>query len=94
VTPVGPLAPNLNAHAERFVQTIRQECLGHFVFFGEMHLRHVIGEFVKHYHQERPHHGVGNVPLSEAGPVEPWHGEEILRSERLGGLLKGYRKAG
>jgi putative transposase len=83
----------MNAHTERFVQTIKQECLDHFIFFGERHLRHVIGEFVAHYHEERPHQGVGNVPLTKAEPVEPWRGEEILCLERLGGLLKSYRKA-
>ena len=56
---VGPVAPNLNAHAERFVQTLKQECLDHFVILGERHLRHTTKEFLAHYNAERPHQGVG-----------------------------------
>jgi hypothetical protein len=44
VKPVGPRAPNLNAVAERRVQSVMQECLDHFVFFGEAHLRHILSE--------------------------------------------------
>jgi putative transposase len=43
---VGPRAPNLNAYAERWVQTLRQECLDHFVVLGEGHLRHVLREYL------------------------------------------------
>lgn len=75
------------------MQTIRKECLGRFLFFGERHLRHVINEFVKHYHEKRPHQGVGNVPLTHSEPVEPWQGEEVVCEARLGGLLKSYRRA-
>src|SRR3954464_14629614 len=48
-------APNMNAYAERFVQTIQQECLDHFVVFGAQHMDHLCKEFVEHYHEERPH---------------------------------------
>jgi putative transposase len=50
-------SPNLNAYAERFVRTIRQECLGRMVFFGESSLRRAVDEFVIHYNQERNHQG-------------------------------------
>ena len=94
---VGPLAPNMNAYAERFVQTLRTECLDHFVVCGEKHLRHLAKEFLIHYHEERPHQGRGNVPLSVADPDHPpvLHfpkGETECR-ERLGGLLKHYSRA-
>ena len=52
-------SPNCNPHAERFVKTIKYECLNQFIFFGERHLRDVIKEFVEHYHTERFHQGLG-----------------------------------
>ncbi len=90
---VGPLAPNLNAYAERWVQSIKQECLEHFIVFGEKHLRHIIGEYVTHYNEERAHQGVGNTRLRRFGEKEP--PEELAEGaivcrERLGGLLKHY----
>jgi putative transposase len=87
-----PSSPNLNACAERFVRSIKQECLRHIVPLGERHLRTVIREFVEHYHSERNHQGLGNViPFPSA--VTPSAGR-ICRRERLGGLLNFYvRKA-
>src|SRR5207248_6403118 len=63
---VGPVAPNLNGYAERWVQSLRQECLDHFLICGEGHLRHVLTEYVEHYNSERPHQSRGNVPLPTA----------------------------
>jgi len=51
-------SPNCNPHAERFVKTIKHECLNHFIFFGERHLRHVFKEFVAHYLTELFHQGL------------------------------------
>ena len=53
-------APNANAHAERFVRSIKDECLGRIILFGECRLRRAIHEFVEHYHRERNHRGIGN----------------------------------
>jgi len=53
-------APNANAYAERFVRSIREECLYRLILFGERRLSHGIGEFVAHYHGERNHRGLGN----------------------------------
>jgi len=53
-------APNANAYAERFVRSMREECLDRVIPFGERRLRHVIDEFVAHYHRERNHQGLGN----------------------------------
>ena len=50
-----PRSPNLNAYAERFVLSIKSECLNRMIIFGERHLRHVINEYVEHYHKERNH---------------------------------------
>jgi transposase len=81
--------PNMNPFAERFVWSIKGECLNKMIIFGEDHLRYVINEYMEHYHAERPHQGIGNVMI-EPPPV----GEgEITCQERLGGLLKSYRRA-
>jgi Integrase core domain len=79
-------SPNLNAFAERFVRSIKQECLRHIVPLGEGHLRRTIGDFMVHYHAERNHQGLGNIIpfLERARPVARG---AIRRRERLGGLL-------
>ena len=85
-----PSSPNLNAYAERFVRSIKQECLRHIVPLGERHLRTVIREFIEHYHTERNHQGLGNViPFPSA--AAPQDGR-IGRRERLGGLLNFYER--
>jgi transposase InsO family protein len=85
-----PSSPNLNAYAERFVRSIKQECLRHIVPLGERHLRAAIREFVEHYHSERNHQGLGNlIPFPSA--VTPRDGR-ICRRERLGGLLNFYER--
>jgi putative transposase len=55
-----PRSPNLNAHAERFVRSIKESCLDRLILFGEESLRTAVSQFVIHYHQERPHQGLGN----------------------------------
>ena len=62
-----PRSPNLNAHAERFVRSIRESCLDRFILFGESSLRTIIQNFVIHYHRERNHQGLDNRPI-EADP--------------------------
>jgi transposase InsO family protein len=83
-----PQSPNLNAYAERFVRTIREDCLGQMIFFGEDALRNSIREFVTHYHLERNHQGLDNrliVPMKTI----PTNGT-IRRHQRLAGMLKYY----
>jgi putative transposase len=77
------------------VLSIKSECLDKFNFFGEKHLRYVIKDFLAHYHEERPHQGLGNVPLNgeRAAPVDILSIEDVVCSERLGGLLKSNRRA-
>ena len=89
---LGPMAPNLNASAERWVQTVRQECLDHFVICGQAHLMHLLKTFLDHYHTERPHQGLDNaVPMGAAlaSPVNRRNGA-VVCEHRLGGLLKHY----
>ena len=82
-------APNCNAFAERFVLSIKSECLGRMIFFGERSLRRAVTEFVDHYHAERPHQGIGNVTIENVDVVAG----EIECRERLGGILKHYTRA-
>jgi putative transposase len=83
-------APNCNAYAERFVLSIKSECLRRMIFFGEASLRHAISEYVVHYHEERAHQGIGNERIERADALRDG---EVVCDERLGGLLKCYRRA-
>ena len=67
-----PRSPNLNAHAERFVRTIKEGCIERMIFFGEDSLRNAIREFVAHYHLERKHQGLDNrlIISSHARPAK------------------------
>jgi putative transposase len=87
-------SPNLNAFAERWVRSVKQECLSKLILFGEASLRRALTEFVEHYHAERNHQGKGNVLLFPAkdGSHCPRRRSVFCR-ERLGGLLKYYCRA-
>jgi putative transposase len=92
---VGPRKPNLNAFAERFVQTIRLELLDHFVCFGVDHLRYIIKIYVRFYNEFRPHQGRNNRTLPAAASGEepatiPFPTGRIECQSELGGLLKHY----
>jgi transposase InsO family protein len=84
-------APNANAYAERFVRSIRDECLNRVIPFGEGHLRRTLAEFVEHYHRERNHQGLGNALIDGAPPIDGV--DRIRRRQRLGGLLNYYYRA-
>jgi putative transposase len=84
-------APNANAHAGRFVRSIKDECLDRIVPIGERHFRRAIAEFVEHYHRERNHQGLGN-QLIAAAPGTDCRGR-VNRRSRLGGLLNYYQRA-
>jgi transposase len=86
-----PMSPNLNAYAERFVRTIKDECLSRLVLFGEAGLRRALAEFVGHYHEERNHQGKDNLLLFPTPTRSPQVGA-VECDERLGGLLKFYRR--
>jgi putative transposase len=88
--PLPPRSPNLNAYAERWVRSVKEECLSRLILFGERALQHALTEYVAHFHQERPHQGRGNAVLIPA-PRQAgiWPGPLQCR-ERLGGLLKYY----
>ena len=89
VTPVRlpPRSPNLNAFAERFVLSIKWECLDPMVLMGERHLRRAIGSYMEHYHLERCHQSLGNQPIE--GVPKRVSGV-VVRHERSGALLSHY----
>jgi transposase InsO family protein len=84
-------APNANAYAERFVRSIREECLDRLIVFGERRLLQVLDEFVTHYHRERNHQGLGNELITPE--THPACGRQVRCRERLGGLLRYYHRA-
>ena len=86
-----PRSPNLNAFAERWVRSVKSECLSHFILFGEGSLRRALKNFCEHYHTERNHQGKENVLLFPGGEdLLTSRGSSIECRERLGGLLKYY----
>ena len=90
--PLPPRSPYLNAFAERFVRSIKEEALSRFMLFGERSLHHVLTEYVAHYHEERPHQGKDNVILFPSVHADLSLAEPIKCRERLGGLLKYYHR--
>jgi putative transposase len=87
-----PRAPNLNAYAERWIRSVKDEALSRMILFGEDSLRHVLNEYMDHYHQERNHQGKGNVLLFPQPRPEGRNDGPIQLRERLGGLLKYYER--
>ena len=93
-TPIPARSPNLNAHAERWVRSIKEECLSKLILFGETSLRRVVSDFLEHYHLERNHQGKDNLLLFPvSAPCEPGPRGVIRCRERLGGLLNYYTRA-
>jgi transposase InsO family protein len=87
-----PMSPNLNAYAERFVRSIKDECLSRMIFVGQASLRRAIAEYVRHYHAERNHQGLENRLIQ---PEPGWDGSDggVHRRRRLGGMLNYYYRA-
>ena len=90
--PLPPRSPNLNAYAERWVRSIKEECLSRLILFGEASLRHALTQYVEHFHSERNHQGKGNVLLFPAVSHDTERQGLIQCRERLGGLLKYYAR--
>jgi putative transposase len=95
-------SPNTSAYVERFIQSLQQECLDHFVVFGKAHFDHLCSEYREHYHIERPHQSLENLVLPTAKAKRNKKSKKRLTEpetiplssirckERLGGLLKHY----
>ena len=83
-------APDMNAYAERFIRSVRNECLDHFIFVSDQQLWRVMTTYINHYNTERPHQGIGNVTIG------PWHRQtegDIVCEHQLGGLLTSFKRA-
>jgi transposase InsO family protein len=89
-TPIRAL--QANAYAERFVRTVRAECLDWLRIIGRRHLETVLRIYTAHYNRERPHRGLALLP-PDPNADQPPNGGEIKRRDRLGGLIHEYHRA-
>jgi transposase InsO family protein len=87
-----PQSPNLNAFAERWVRSVKEECLDQLILFGERSLRHALDEYLAHHQHERNHQGLDNV-IPFPSEQSRCRDGTIRKSERLGGLLNFYQRA-
>jgi putative transposase len=85
-------SPNLNAFAERFVGSVRRECLARVIPLGERHLRENVQNFVEHYHAERNHQGLCNKLIVPVNYNAAAKGGRVARRRRLGGVLSYYHR--
>lgn len=95
VEPTAPRAPNQNAFVERWIGSIKHECLNSFIAFGLGHLDYLVISYVEHYHDARPHQRKENKPLVGVWPDRddpPDKPEAVICRERLGGILKHYER--
>jgi transposase InsO family protein len=86
-------APQANAYAERFVRTVRSECLDWLLILGGRHLERVLHVYLAHYNRERPHRGLALLPTESADAAAQPTAGEIERRDRLGGLIHEYHRA-
>ncbi len=86
-----PRSPNLNAHCERFVRSIKEEALDQMVMLGEQALSYAIHQYLAHYHTERNHQGLDNQLIVREG-AGGGQTSPVVRRKRLGGLLSYYHR--
>ena len=89
--PLPARSPNLNAYAERWVRSVKDESLSKIIPFGERSLRRAMKDYIAHYHTERNHKGKNNVLLFRP-PTEARRDKPVRRRDRLGGLLRYYHR--
>jgi putative transposase len=85
-------SPNLNSYAERWVRSVKEECLSRLILFGESSLRRALQQYLVHYHEERNHQGKDNRILFPSRPEARRNKGAVRCRERLGGLLKYYER--
>jgi putative transposase len=92
ITPVQ--APNANAHAERWIRTVRAECLDWLLITGRGHLEQVLRSYIEHDNGHRPHRALGlESPDAPTGPIVSGDNQRrVLRRDRLNGLLHEYHR--
>jgi len=89
-------APNANAHAERWVRTVRQECLDWLLILGKRQLERTLRTYIDHYNRQRPHRALGLTapdPPGDLIPLQHATAAPVRRRDRLGGLLHEYARA-
>jgi putative transposase len=86
-------APQANAYAERFVRTVRAECLDWLLILGRRHLESVLRVYTAHYNRERPHRGLALLTPETGDAARLPTAEKIDRRDRLGGLIHEYHRA-
>lgn len=86
---ISPKSPNMTPFAERFVRSIKSECLDKMIVFGESHLRYLVSTYCNYYHHRRPHQGLDNNMIA---PLPQPEDGKIVLEVQLGGLLKSYRR--
>jgi putative transposase len=84
-----PMSPNLNAYAERFVRSVKEECLDRMIFVGQASLRRAVDQYMEHYLEERNHQGLNNRLIRKSLSVAA-NGGVVHRRPRLGGTLNFY----
>jgi putative transposase len=83
-------SPWQNAYAERVIGTIRRECLDHVIVMNEAHLHRVVEDYLRYYHEDRPHQGPGRD--SPSGRAKEANGDQVICEPRAGGLHHRYRR--
>jgi len=83
-------SPDLNSYAERWIRSVRGECLSRMIPLGERHLRHLLSEYLVHFHQERNHQGLDNRLIEPLAANANSRKGSVRRRKRLGGVLNYY----
>jgi len=86
-------APNANAFAERWVRTVRAECLDRILILGRRHLERVLRVYRRHYNEHRPHRALQLLPPNGRGPTPLTASTDLRRRDLLGGLIHEYEAA-
>jgi hypothetical protein len=96
VLKIPPRAPKANAYAERWVRTVRTECLDWILVWNRRHLERVLTNYVRHYNTARPHRGIDldvPVPPTDLTTARTERVRHVERADILGGLIHEYRRA-